>query len=40
MLLTALIAAAAFLVGLRAGIAIGYRSERRRRLSAGSSPQK
>jgi hypothetical protein len=30
--LTSLIAVAAFLLGLRSGIAIGYRAERRRRL--------
>jgi hypothetical protein len=40
MLLTALVAAAAFLIGLRAGIAIGYRGERRRARLAAGSPQK
>lgn len=34
MLMTALIAAAAFLLGLRAGLAIGYRAERGRRIVA------
>ena len=33
-IVTAIIAACAFLVGLRAGIAIGYRGERRRALLA------